>query len=307
MNLIEQAALRLEALHRSGLAGQMGSAAPAVPDARSKVQEIVGEAANAPLGRPSALLRRVRAPELRNTTTIDLEGLKRSGHLTSMDQRSLLSEEFRCIKRPLLRNLQQAQPDGIDPGLVMVTSALPGEGKTFCSINLALSLAAEIDLSVLLVDADVVNPQLMPRLGIEPGRGLMELLADPALELADVALNTNVPNLAVLPAGTPNGRSNELLSSAAMRRLLHQLSAEGQGRIVVFDGPPMLLTNEATVLASQVGQVLMVVEATRTPAAAVREAFALVERNPIVFSVLNKGQKPPASAKGYPYYFQGSN
>jgi Mrp family chromosome partitioning ATPase len=174
---------------------------------------------------------------------------------------------------------------------------------------LAFSIAAEIDLSVLLVDADVVHPQVMTRLGADDcaGPGLLELLADAELDMADLELKTNVPNLTLLPAGTPHGLSTELLSSQAMKQLLSDLSAAREDRIVVFDGPPLLLTNEAAVLASHVGQVLVVVEASRTPAAAIQQAFELLKPVPVVMSVLNKGRTPPTpTGKGYYYYVQGS-
>jgi protein-tyrosine kinase len=306
MKLIEEAALRLEALQRSGLASPLPFGEPSAGRAPS---DATREAANAPLGRMTFRRPQRTAAAPRRALTLDLQRLQASGHLVSMKSRSLLAEQFRGVKRPLLQNRSRRQPDGRDPSLIMVTSALPGEGKTFCAINLALSLAVEIDLSVLLIDADVVHPQVMARLGAEAegDRGLLELLSDPKLELADVALRTNVPNLTVLPAGTPNGLSTELLSSGAMEQLLVELSAASADRIVVFDAPPLLLTNEAAVLASHVGQVVVVVEAARTPASAVRQAFELLKPIPVVLSVLNKGRTPqPPKGKGYYYYLEGS-
>jgi exopolysaccharide/PEP-CTERM locus tyrosine autokinase len=306
VTIIEQAALRLEALRRSGLALHFADPAPAGADEVRRVGR--AEAANAPRNRPIGVAPRFQLREPRRSVSLDLRALQASGHLVSMNTRSLLAEQFRCVKRPLLRNRQQQrQKRSPDPSLIMVTSALPGEGKTFCALNLAFSLVAEIGLSVLLVDADVVHPTLMARLGLGDERGLLELLTDPGLELADVALKTNVPRLTLLPAGRPHELSTELLSSASMAQLLRDLSADATDRIVLFDAPPLLLTNEAAVLASQVGQVVVVVEATRTPASAVEQAFALVASMPIVMAVLNKGRvPPPPKGSGYYYYLEGS-
>ena len=151
-----------------------------------------------------------------------------------------------------------------------------------------MSMAAEIDRSVLLVDADVVQPNLLRRLGVPPMPGLLDLLADPTLELSQVVAATNVPKLSILSAGTPNAMSTELLASEAMERLLASMAEDHPDRVVIFDAPPLLLTSEAQVLASRVGQVVMVVEAGRTPRQALAQAFAQLEACPVVMPLLNK-------------------
>jgi receptor protein-tyrosine kinase len=230
----------------------------------------------------------------RPAVELDLGRLECSGHLVPAQGRSVLAEEFRCMKRTLLENARRA--DAVEKRLpmIMVTSALPGEGKTFFSINLAMSVAAEIDTSVLLVDADVVRPGLMNRLGLGERRGLLDLLADPALDIGDVMLETNVPKLSILPAGTRTDMATELLASDAMERLLAALPARYPGRVVVFDAPPLLVASEARVLASRVGQVVLVVMASHTPRAAVAQAFAAAQPCPIVMAVLNKAAEPAA-------------
>lgn len=205
------------------------------------------------------------------------------------------------MKRQLLKNARSQGAAEHRLSLIMVTSALPREGKTFCAINLALSIAAEIDTSVLLVDADVVQPAMMNRLGIKAGRGLLDVLTEPGLDVDDVILQTNVPKLAILPPGTRNVMSSELLSSAAMESLLVSLAWRDPNRVVIFDAPPLLMTNEAKVLASRVGQVLLVVAASSTPRSAVMQAFATVEQCPIVMSVLNKTSQSVAPY-GYGQY-----
>ena len=231
---------------------------------------------------------------------LDLARLERQGHLVSPSKRSRLTEEFRHIKRPLLANMRRADAAANRATLIMVTSSLPREGKTFFSLNLALSLATEVDTSVLLVDADVVQPELMKRMGVPPRLGLLDLLTRPELCLSDVVLRTHIPKLSLLPSGTPNDLSSELLGSQAMAHLLASL-ARCPGRIVIFDAPPLLVTNEAQVLASRVGQVVMVVEASKSPMASVAQAFAMLESCPVVMAVLNKVPASPLS-NGYGSY-----
>jgi receptor protein-tyrosine kinase len=184
----------------------------------------------------------------------------------------------------------------------MVTSALPGEGKTFCAINLAMSLSIEVDTSVLLVDADVVRPDVLSQLGVTAEKGLLDLLSDPGLDVGDVLLKTNVPKLSLLAAGTHHDRSTELLASAAMERLLAELSSRYPDRVIIFDAPPLLVTNEAKVLASRMGQVVLVVEAESTSRSAVEQAMATLTQCPIVMSVLNKG-RGPIQGHGYGSYY----
>jgi len=233
---------------------------------------------------------------------IDLLALQQAGYLVPTQSRSRLAEEFRQIKRPLLRNAHAEGAAQARQSLVMVTSALPSEGKTFFSINLAMSLAMEVDSSVLLVDADVVRPNLLSRLGIEARKGLLDLLTEERLALADVVVKTNVPKLSLLAAGSPSSRATELLASAAMDRLLTELVTRWHDRIVVFDSPPLLPTTEARVLASNLGQVVMVVEAARTPRKVVEQAFAAVAGCPVVMSVLNKCSEASRSHRYGDYY-----
>jgi len=236
------------------------------------------------------------------SVTLDLEQLERSGHLVSTKNRSVLAEEFRHIKRPFLKNVRHKDARKNRSGLIMVTSALPREGKTFCAINLALSMAAEIDTSVLLIDADVVRPEVLNRLGIPARKGLLDLLMEPELDLSDLVLQTNVPKFSILPAGTRNTLSTELLASEAMERFLESLTTQYPDQIVVFDGPPLLVTNEASVLASRVGQVMMVVHSESTPRNTVEQAFAVLEHCPVVMAVLNKAAMIEAPL-GYGYYY----
>jgi len=294
MSLIQKAAQRLEELQRAGVA------VPPVSPTPSRVVEAV-EAATARAPQPAPVV----DPSARRSAevTLDLARLEAEGYLVPQQSRSPLAEEFRHIKQPLLRQVREAlRTPGSRGALLMVTSAVPKEGKTFCAINLALSLAMEIDLKVLLVDADVLRPSVLDRLGVEPRRGLLDVLTDPATDLSEVMLRTNVPELTLLPAGTRNARSTELLASDAMERLLVELSSRYHDRVVVFDAPPLLATTEAKVLAARLGQVVMVVEAGNTSRGTVAEAFASIEQCKNVVAVLNKCTEPLSPSR-YGYYY----
>jgi receptor protein-tyrosine kinase len=233
---------------------------------------------------------------------LDLARLQQAGYLVPTSTRTLLAEELRHIKRQLLKNARDAFPGAGRMAQIMVTSALPGEGKTFFSINLAISMAAEVDRSVLLVDADVIHPTLFQRVGLQPGEGLQDLLMNPEIDVSDLVLETNVPKLSLLSAGTRNDRATELLASDSMEVLLARLETRFPQHVILFDGPPLLVTNEAKVLATRVGQVVMVVEANKTARNAVAQAFACVEHCPVVLSVLNKAPQTHTPL-GYGYYY----
>lgn len=325
MNTIEQAAKRLAELKRAGYdvpvpdvpgtaAAQPAPAAAAVPSAAPVAPAAVAPVpapASAPAPVSSVTLPTVRSAQVEMLPTasrrsrevrLDLERLEREGYLVPSQARSQLAEQMRIIKRPLLANARGESAQQISrANLIQVVSAMPGEGKTFFAVNLAMSIAMEVDLSVLLVDADVLRPSVLARCGVEPSRGLMDVLKTPSLDLADVMLRTNVPKLTLLPAGTANSQSTELLASTAMERLLDELASRFPDRIIVFDAPPLIPTTESRVLASRVGQVVMVVEAGKTTHAQVTQAYAAVEQCPVVLSVLNRASGNSGEAYGYYY------
>ncbi|MBK1726968.1 XrtA-associated tyrosine autokinase [Halorhodospira neutriphila] len=239
---------------------------------------------------------------------IDFGWLRHQGLQVPGEHRTGLEEEFRIMKRPVLENaFGRGGVSPVEKGrLVMLTSALPGEGKTFCTLNLALSLAMEVERTVLVVDADVARPNVPWSLGFEADRGLMDLLTDASVALPDVLLRTQIPNLSVLPCGRPQGRSTELLASRAMSELLEDIHSRYSDRIVVFDTPPLLASSEPSVLARQMGQVLLVVEAESTARVAVTRAVELLDGCDVVLGLLNKSSNIPGIGYGgyggYGYY-----
>ena len=231
-----------------------------------------------------------------NYRELDLARLGQMGMVTHDGGRIAVAEDFRNIKRPLLRNARGVDGNTIEHGnLIIVTSALPGEGKTYCAVNLALSIAMEMDMTVLLVDADVARPSVLKVLNLSAEFGLMDILLNDDLALSDVILKTNIPTLSILPAGRSNKHATELLASRAMSKLLTEIANRYSDRIVIFDSPPLLITTESNVLASQMGQVVMVVEAETTTQHAVKEALRKIEVCEHVSLIYNKTKAFPGS------------
>jgi receptor protein-tyrosine kinase len=303
MNLIEQAAKRLEELKQTGVAE--------LPDSISDPQRPTGVATPTPEGAMRALdaHRAGSAPGFRNRVTdeptrlraaaadsdrtrrvqLNLTHLKKRGFVTPDLLKSQIADEFRVLKRPIIRNaLGNSRVE--NGNLIMVTSALPGEGKTFTSVNLALSMAMEIDSTVLLVDGDVAHPSIPSLLEVPQGPGLLDLLTRDDVQFTDALVRTNLEKLSVLPAGSRQRRSTELLASEQMVSLLRELATRYKDRIIIFDSPPLLATTEARVLATHMGQVVMVVAADSTSHHAVTQALATIDSCEVVLMALNKAK-----------------
>lgn len=235
--------------------------------------------------------------------SMDPARLKAMGMLTPDAGRSAIAEEFRLIKRPLLaRAFGSGDAPRVPHGnLIMVTSSLPGEGKSFTAINLAISMASEMENTVLLVDADVAKSAVMRYLGLESDKGLIDVLSSPGLALSDVLVKTDIAKLTILPSGASIPHANELLASSAMKAFVEEISTRYPDRIIIFDSPPLLATSEATVLASYMGQIVFVVEAERTPQEAVKEALSHIANCQHIGVVLNKAATRTGGQDYYSY------
>jgi receptor protein-tyrosine kinase len=319
VGLIEQAAKRLEELKRAGIdvpVTESGEAtavvqqAPAVKATPERAMQSLADArgpfrptspASAPPGPAPATPPDTPARQSR-LVDIDLQRLAADGYVTPSAPRSRLADEMRVIKRPLISNAQGKSAAPIEAAnLIMVTSALPGEGKTFMAINLAISIAMELDTTVLLIDADVARPAIPDRLGLALDKGLLDLLTRDDLDVGDVLVRTNVERLSFLSAGSPNSRATELLASEGMTRLVEELASRYPDRILIFDAPPLLSSTESRALAAHMGQVVVVVEADRTPQSRVMQALATIEDCPVVMTVLNKIERSEVGSY-YGYY-----
>ena len=263
------------------------------------------DAVRARRGRPAlppslAPARRRRAGTLvaARRVDIDLERLRERGFVTPDAPKSQIADEFRVIKRPIIRNARASHGAAVaqPTNLVMVTSALPGEGKTFTALNLAISVAMELDSTVLLVDGDVAHPALPELLGVPASPGLLDLLTEGRVDVADALVKTNIEKLTILPAGSRHRRATELLASEQMASLLRELATRYPDRIIIFDSPPLLATTEARVLATHMGQVIIVVAANATTQRAVDQALATIENCEIVLMMLNKVSHDARSA-----------
>ncbi len=294
MSLIEKAVERLDQLNK---ASQEPGAAPVVS------QEAVAEKPAAPAPARSRVEPAPMGEPVSRSIDIDLTRLHGMGMVTPDHPRSAIAEEYRVVKRPLLKNASIHSGSRLENGnLIMVTSALPGEGKSFTALNLAISMAMELDHTVLLVDADVSKPSVLRTLGLPPERGLMDVLVNPEIDLPDVLLRTNIEKLAILPAGNTSQRATELLASEGMNRLLDEMARRYSDRIIVFDSPPLLVTTEARALATHMGQIVMVVEAERTTHSAVKQAVATIDACPVKMMLLNKStMQGPGGYYGYGY------
>lgn len=300
MSLIEQAAKRLEQLRQAGVElpeepVKSPGVSPA-PHAASPLEIVLSENSES---KPAI----INTPSPKSVeTTLNLDAISESGLLVPNAARSQLADEFRVVKRPLIANAMGRSATPISNGnLIMVTSALPGEGKSFTAINLAISIAMELDNTVMLVDADVARPSVLNMLGLPPSKGLLDVLKDNSLDISGVLLRTNIEKLSILPSGTPHPRATELLASDIMIRLLDDMSSRYSDRIIIFDSPPLLLTTEARVLATHMGQVVMVVNAEHTLQSAVKQAISTIQSCPVKMMVLNQVRTEKMDGYGYGY------
>jgi exopolysaccharide/PEP-CTERM locus tyrosine autokinase len=285
-SLIEQAAQRLAQLRAAGVE------VPEVAPAAAVVAPATEAAAAAAPVAPAVTSRRVE---------LDLDLIARNGVVIPNAPRSRLADQFRVIKRPLLQNAAGKGASTLNhANLIMITSALAGEGKTFTAINLAMSIAAELDHTVMLVDADVARPSVLRNLGVPEGAGLLDLI-DGSAQMHDVLLRTNVDKLSVLPSGTPHQRATEMLASEGMRRLLDEMANRYADRIIIFDSPPLLMTTESRVLATPMGQIVMVVQAGRTKQSDVQAALETIDSCPVRLMLLNQVRSETETSYGYGY------
>lgn len=239
---------------------------------------------------------------------IDILALEKSGIVSPSSPRSNISDQYRVIKRPLISNATGKGLSKIENGnLIMITSALPEEGKSFTALNLAMSMATELDYTVMLVDADVGRPSIMNLLGLPASLGLLDLIADESQDVSNVLLRTNIDKLTILPSGTAHPRATELLASDAMARLLSDMAKRYSDRIIIFDSPPLLAATESRVLASAVGQVVMVVCAQRTLQSDVLKALDMIKLCPVKLMLLNQARSTSNPSYGYGYGYDLKN
>lgn len=283
MSLVEQAIARLK--HQQGRTARVAPAKAPKVAARLPVADALEDTLS-----------------LANQLTVDHTALRAAGYLPEQDVELQFADQYRRIKRPLVDKAMSGAAAIGEPRAIMVTSALPEDGKTFTSINLALSMALERDISVLLIDADVAKQQVSQIFGLQEHTGLLDALVDEHMDAESAIVPTTTRGLSILPAGRRVPNTAELLSSNRMRRVVTSLCARNPRRILLLDSPPLLLTNEGRVLIKIVSQVVLVVRAGKTPRQAVQAALELFDTQQAGGIVLNdvRGSSTPG------YYGYGS-
>jgi exopolysaccharide/PEP-CTERM locus tyrosine autokinase len=297
MSVVEKAAEKLKTLQSDSSA--LPRIEPAMPQAAPTVER---------------LQERMRTPgdaaQPVSPWRVDETALKRYGFLpVDNEAAGRLTDELRRVKRPLLDNLSGKSTKALAHGQrIVVTSAVPGEGKTFTAVNLALSLAREPDFEVLLVDGDIPKSDITRVLGLEGRPGLMEVLADEGRHTSEVIVQTDVPNLLVVPAGERHPLTAELFGGRRMEYVLGELGDRNRRRLVVFDSSPLLAVSESQVLVSHMGQVVMVVAAGRSRQQEVRAAMQSLNDSQYVGLILNMSRLPASEShysSHYGYYSRG--
>ena len=236
--------------------------------------------------------------------TIDFERLDKNGHISLNGERKQINEEYREIKRKLLANSFGALSKTLhNPNIIMVTSSRPSEGKTFTATNLAMSIASEQDKTVLLVDADVLKPNVLRTLGLENRQGLMEYLKGDVEDIADVLYPTNIDKLKIIPAGRSHHLSTELLASQKMHDTVDEFANRYPDRIVIFDTPPLIGINESAILANFAGQAVVVVEEGRAKMSDIKLSVERLNPEMAIGFVVNKSVHNDTDGSGYYGYY----
>lgn len=238
---------------------------------------------------------------------VDRDWLREQGLVVPDGPVTALLEEFRIVKRRVLQAINGAAKDrhGSRTQRILVTSPHPGEGKTFCAVNLALSIATERDCEVLLVDADFAKPSILSRLKLPGGPGLMDVLSDPALQVERCVIGTDIPGLWVLPAGNRTSADSEYLASARAAGLFDRLTQGAPNRVVIFDSPPALAASPAAELAKHVGQAMLIARADTTGQSALEDAVSLLSACPDIKLLLNAARFSPSGRSFGTYYGYG--
>jgi exopolysaccharide/PEP-CTERM locus tyrosine autokinase len=234
---------------------------------------------------------------------IDLSSLRAQGYLPEEGQERRFADYCHRIKRPLIdRALSTGAPQ--EARLILLTSALPGDGKTFMTVNLALSMARERDVTVLLVDGDLPRAHISHVLGMEGEPGLLNALRDDAVDVESLVRDTDIRGLEFLPAGGPSEGASELIASVRMRELASKLICRNPRRLVLFDSSPLVVSSEARALVQIPGQIILVARAGHTPRQAIVEALTHIDKNRLTGLVLNDGHV--STEAGYYNYGYGS-
>lgn len=301
LNLIQRALDRKQGLESSAPASVDHIASAQIPlRAAARASEVATPAMPAVPQQPIAPDVPMLAP-----VRLNMAILRRSGMINPEIKTSVISNEFRNVKRKILLAARDKKSRELVNNLVMVTSTLPEEGKTFTSMNLALSLAAERDVQILLVDCDLHRPSVGKFFENAKVPGLADLLTTPTLRASEVMRSCeSVPNLNVIFAGKRVDDSPELIASTRMRDLLLEMSERNRDRIVLIDTPPALTTFEPAILAPHVHQTIMVVAAQQSGRHQIEKALDSISACHNISFLFNKAPKWEQKDGGYYYNYE---
>jgi protein-tyrosine kinase len=247
-------------------------------------------------------------PRPHSSITVNREDLIAQRMTPRPEHQLRLTNELRRVKRPLLEPLLSPPADGAEAVRreIIVTSSVPNEGKTFITLNLALSIASEKDCKVLLVDGDLAKPHLTALFGQTDQPGLTDLLADETRDPFDCISDTNIDGLWFMSAGKVNPNAPELVASRRMRQICKIIAARDPKRIVLFDSPPVLASNEAQALSSHIQNILVVVRADFTAPDTLSDTLRVLGEKRIN-CILNRAPKSTTSPFYGTYGVYGSN
>jgi capsular exopolysaccharide synthesis family protein len=217
---------------------------------------------------------------------------------------SRVVEEFRIVKHHLIatwKSIGYPLPSGGSSRIIMVTSAKPREGKTFCSLNLALTFAAEENLTVILIDADPIQASVGKYLKIPAVPGLTTVLSGEA-SLSDALIQTDIANLLILSSGEPGPHVAELLTGGGASRVLAELARRYPEHAIVVDTPPVLASTTPAGLSPMVAQIVFVIEAGHTQRSEIEAAVNLLSGCQRISFLLNKAPRSSGHFGSYSYY-----
>ena len=240
--------------------------------------------------------------QLKETIEVDQARLREFGMIRDGASSDDVRQQFQGIKRPILNIAFGSIGASIEhSNVIMFASAMPGSGKSFCSLNLARSISRERDYGVVLIDADVRKPNISRAFGIEDRPGLIDYLLDPNVSLRDIAIGTDLHDIIVIPSGQQHEEAAELLASKRMQEFVQLVSRRFEDYAILVDAPPLLLTNEAQELAARVGQIVLVIEAGVSTQDSVLKAAEMLNREKPINVILNKARGTSAGYYGSAY------
>ena len=293
-HLAERLAERLRA--RGGLAGSELLFEPAAAEAAGGLTETAPSAKLDGLSPPAAgaAIRPGEAPSGRpapDPRTVGMDVLEKAGMLSLAKGRTRVSEEFRIAQGQILRLL--TAPQGANRGLanlLMVTSAKPGEGKSFASLNLAMSIARWGGRGVVLTDCDSKVHSLSERLGLLERPGVLDIASGAPQPIGEMVVPTDIPGLGVLPIGKREDHRDQIAAGRPISLVVERIARTYPDRVVVLDAPPCLASSDPSMLAPLVGQTVLIVEAEKTQRSEVESALEFLQSCENVTLLLNKVQ-----------------